>query len=101
MDPFGVMFKYLAASGQVTTTPIAIKAVYLTIKTGASGAVKFYNKASTPGGGDTAVGQIDVTAHGSQTFNVPEAGALFDKGCYVELPANVTINVFYKDARYA
>lgn len=101
MDPFGIMFKYLTASGQVSTTPIAVKAVYTMHSSGTAGSVKFYNISGTPGVGDVSVGQIDLTHQGSETFTVPEHGALFDKGCYLEIPADTTINVFYKDARYA
>lgn len=101
MNPFGIKFQYLAASGLVSDVPVAVKAVYSMHSTGAAGSIKFYNLPRAPLEGEQSVGQIDITGQGSETFTVPEYGALFDKGLYIEVPAAVTINVFYKDARYA
>ena len=101
MNPYGLQVKYLAASGLVSGTPAAIKAVYTMHSSSEAGAVKFYNLNVAPTVEDVPVGQIDIGHQGSDTFTIPEYGVLFDKGIYVVLPANVTINVFYKDARYA
>ena len=101
MDPFGIAFKYLSASGLVSDKPIAVKAVYSMHGDGAAGAIKFYNLGRAPLEGELSVGQIDVVVKGTDTFTVPEHGALFDKGLYIQMPADVTLNVFYKDARYA
>ena len=101
MDPFGIAFKYLTVSGLVSDQPIAVKAIYSMHAEGATGSIKFYNLGRAPLVGELSVGQIDIVGKGTETFTIPERGALFDKGLYMELPAAVSVNVFYKDARYA
>jgi hypothetical protein len=90
-----VRVKHLAASGQVFGNPCYLKAICTVTSTGAAGTVYFYNMASAPEESDTPVCEIDVDGKGTFPFYVPEPGALFDKGLYVELPESTKINFFF------
>lgn len=96
-DRVGVKVVKMTADGQVTNKPALLKAICTMHSVGASGTISFYDKASAPGEGDTAKCSIDVVAVGVYPFYVPEPGALFEKGIYVDLPDNTSVNFFFAD----
>lgn len=98
-DPYGLAIKYMNADGQVFTGPKLVKQLCTMHSTGASGQILMYDKASAPGEGDVPKCKIDIVGTGMFTIAVPEPGALFDNGLYVDLPDNVTANFFYMDHR--
>ena len=96
-DRVGVKVVKMTADGQVTNKPAMLKAICTMHASGASGTISFYDLATAPGEGDTAKCSIDVVAQGVYPFYVPEPGAMFEKGIYVDLPANTSVNFFYTD----
>jgi hypothetical protein len=102
MNPYGMKVKYLAASGLVESYPISMMAILSMHGTGSvGGTIYFYNTTAAPTIDDVPVGQINIEDKGTIEFQVPDGGILFDKGAYLVFPANSTIDVFYKDARFA
>jgi hypothetical protein len=91
-----IQIKHLAASGVISANPCYMKSVCFMHKTGATGVIKFYNLTTAPGESDVAACEVDVVGVGMYSIPVPEPGALFDKGVYVVLPANCSINAFFK-----
>lgn len=96
-DRVGVKVVKRTTDGQVTDKPALLKAICTMHASGSTGTISFYDKASAPVEGDVAKCSIDVVAQGVYPFYVPEPGALFEKGIYVDLPANTSVNFFYTD----
>lgn len=99
MDPYGLKIQYMNADGQVFTGPNLVKQMCTMHSSGATGQILIYDLATAPSGGDVPKCKVDVTGTGLFTFTMPDPGALFEKGMYLDLPANVTVNVFYMDHR--
>lgn len=98
-DPYGLMVQYMNADGQVFTGTKLVKQMCTMHSTGASGQIKMYDLATAPGEGDTPKCMIDIVGNGMYTIALPDPGALFEKGMYIDLPDSVTVNVFYLDHR--
>jgi hypothetical protein len=96
-DRVGVKVIKRTTDGVVTNKPCYLKAICTMHSTGASGTIKFYDLAGAPEEGDVEKCSIDVVAVGVYPFYVPEPGALFEKGLYVDLPANTSVNFFFVD----
>jgi hypothetical protein len=97
-DSVSVRYVHLNASGLAFAYPAYARMMMCASSTGSAGTVYFYNKTSAPGGGDTPVGQFDIIEKGYVNVNLPEPGLLFDKGCYVVLPADTKMNLFFSAA---
>lgn len=99
MDPYGIKIKYMNADGQVFTGSNLVKQMCTMHASGSTGQILIYDVATTPGGEDTPKCKVDIVGTGIFTFTIPEPGALFENGMYIDLPSNVTVNVFYMDSR--
>jgi hypothetical protein len=97
-DSVTVRYVHLNTSGQAFAYPGYARMMMCASSTGSAGTVFFYNKTSAPGVGDVAVGQFDIIEKGYVNVNLPEPGLLFDKGCYIVLPADTKINLFFSAA---
>lgn len=97
-DSVTVRYVHLNASGQGFAYPGYVRMMMCASSTGAAGTVYFYNTTSAPGGSDVAAGQFDIIEKGYINVNLPEPGMLFDKGCYVVLPADTKMNIFFSAA---
>jgi hypothetical protein len=97
-DRVGVKVVRLTADGQVSTKAAFLKAICTVHSENALGEIKFYDLAAAPGGSDTPKCTIPVQDKGTYPFYVPEPGALFEKGIYVDMPSNTSINFFFVDA---
>lgn len=89
--------KRMTATGSAVANPCYVNAICSMHSSGSTGAMKFYDTAGTPGESDTAKCEVDIVGTGVFPFYIPDPGAMFKFGVYVKLPANVTINLFYKD----
>lgn len=97
-DRVGVKVAYLAANGQVSTVPTYAKGVCLMHGEGAAGTIEFHDTATTPAEGAVPKCKIDVITKGVFNVMIPEPGALFEKGVYIKVPDDSSLNFFYKDA---
>jgi hypothetical protein len=97
-DRVGVKVLRLTASGQISTVAAFLKAICTIHNENAEGLIQFYDSAAAPAEGATPKCVIPVIDKGTYPFYVPEPGALFEKGIYVTLPANTSVNFFYTDA---
>jgi len=97
-DSVTVRYVHLNASGVGFAYPGYARMMMCASSTGSAGTVLFYNKTTAPVEGDVAVGQFDIIEKGYINVNLPEPGLLFDKGCYVVLPADTKMNLFFSAA---
>lgn len=97
-DRVGVKVAYLDAGGQVATSASYAMGVCTMHGENAVGTIEFYDSASTPSEGATPKCKIDVVTKGVFSVMIPQPGALFEKGIYVKVPDDSSINFFYKDA---
>lgn len=98
-DPYGLMVQYMNADGQVFTGTKLVKQMCIMHSSGVTGQILMYDLATAPGGGDTPKCKVDIHGDGVITVPLPDPGALFEKGMYIDLPNNTTVNVFYTDHR--
>jgi hypothetical protein len=96
-DRVGIKVVKLSADGQVTTKPAMLKAICTVHSENALGEIQFYDSAAAPGEGATPKCSIPVQDKGTFPFYVPEPGAMFEKGIYVDMPSNTSINFFFTD----
>jgi hypothetical protein len=96
-DRVATKVKYMNANGQAVTVPAYVKGICTMHSSGATGTIEFYDMVATPGGSDVPKCKIDIVAQGVYSVMIPEPGALFEKGVYMKVPANTSVNLFYKD----
>ena len=99
-DPIGLKVAYLNANGQVATQASLVMATCTMHASGGTGVVEFHDTATTPAVDAVPKCRLDVVSQGVFSLQIPAPGALFEKGIYVKVPANSSINIFYKDANY-
>jgi len=97
-DRVGVKVVRLTASGQISTVAAFLKAICTIHTANAIGLIEFYVSATAPAEGATPKCVLPTVDKGTYPFYVPEPGALFEKGIYVVLPADTSINFFFTDA---
>jgi hypothetical protein len=97
-DRVGVKVVRLTASGQISTVAAFLKAICTIHTANALGLIEFYDSATAPAEGATPKCSIPAIDKGTYPFYVPEPGALFEKGIYVVLPADTSVNFFFTDA---
>lgn len=97
MDRVATKVKYMAADGQATPTPAYVKGMCTMHAANATGVIEFYDMTTTPGGSDVPKCRFDVRGQGVYSVVIPEPGAMFEKGVYMKVPENSTLNLFYKD----
>jgi len=98
-DPYGLKIKYMNSDGQVFIGPNLVKQMCSMHSSGSAGQIKIYDLASAPEESDLPKCNIDIVSTGMFTFTMPEPGAMFENGMYIDLPNNTSVNVFFMDHR--
>lgn len=90
---YDVKAAYVEADGAMVAYPVRIKGAYVSVTTGGSNPVIFYDNASAASG--TVLLKLGVTVAGAHTVVIPGEGIRADNGIYCDTGNAATVTVFY------
>ena len=83
---------HLHASGSLASCRGRLKGFVANHKTGSSGDIIIYDKASAASG--AVLMEVDETVPGALAFEIPGDGIIFENGLYASLPSNTSLTLF-------
>jgi hypothetical protein len=93
MMQYDVKAAYTAADAAMVTYPVRIKGAYISVTTGGSNPVVFYDNASAASG--TVLLRLGVTAAGAHTVVIPGEGIRADNGVFCDTGDAAAVTIFY------
>ena len=93
MMQYDVKAAYVDADGAMVAYPVRIKGAYVSVTTGGTNPVIFYDNASAASG--TVLLKLGVTAAGAHTVVIPGEGIRAENGIYCDTGDAAAVTVFY------
>jgi len=90
---YDVKAAYTASDAAMVAYPVRIKGAYISVTTGGSNPVTFYDNASAASG--TVLLRLGVTAAGAHTVVIPGEGIRADNGVYCDTGDAAAVTIFY------
>lgn len=90
---YDVKAAYVEADGAMVAYPVRIKGAYVSVTSGGSSPVIFYDNASAASG--TVLLKLGVTVAGAHTVVIPGEGIRADNGIFCDTGNAATVTVFY------
>ena len=93
MMQYDVKAAYVDADGAMVAYPVRIKGAYVSVTTGGTNPVIFYDNASAASG--TVLLKLGVTASGAHTVVIPGEGIRAVNGVFCDTGDAAAVTVFY------
>ena len=90
---YDVKSAYTAADAAMVTYPVRVKGAYVSVTTGGSNPVIFYDNASAASG--TVLFKLGVTAAGAHTVVIPGEGIRALNGVFCDTGDAAAVTIFY------
>ena len=90
---YDVKSAYTASDAAMVAYPVRIKGAYVSVTTGGTNPVIFYDNASAASG--TVLLKLGVTAAGAHTVVIPGEGIRADNGVYCDTGDAAAVTIFY------
>ena len=90
---YDVKSAYAASDAAMVTYPVRIKGAYVSVTTGGTNPVIFYDNTSAASG--NVLLKLGVTAAGAHTVVIPGEGIRADNGVYCDTGDAAAVTIFY------
>ena len=93
MMQYDVKSAYVEGDGAMVAYPVRIKGAYVSVSTGGTNPVVFYDNASAASG--TVLLKLGVTAAGAHTVVIPGEGIRATNGVFCDTGDAASVTIFY------